>query len=64
MLKFLDAYLSGRKTYLGIILLGGLTMAVTEGWLTSVQAETWSTLAKTLLGVGVTHKFSKAFGGK
>jgi hypothetical protein len=49
----------GRKSYLGLLLYGALSMVTTEGWLTPEQGDFWMTAAATLAGIGFTHKFAK-----
>jgi hypothetical protein len=59
MLSKLIKLTDGRKSYLGLLLYGILSMATTEGWLSPEQGDFWMTAAGTLAGIGLTHKFAK-----
>lgn len=51
--------LNGIKSYLGIIALGIIGVAESQGWLSPQTAELARYVAGTWTGVGVAHKLSK-----
>jgi hypothetical protein len=64
MLSNLIKLTDGRKSYLGLLLYGILSMATTEGWLTPEQGDFWMSASATLVGIGLTHKFAKFADGR